>query len=142
MRIALAVDTFIYFANIRPDYKWGYFSNTLVYAFSSPERTEHCVVFWDTKTDDRYVKYVKNLLFIQAAGENCLLVTKSGDDSDKVRARQLVCLFAFPAFLEQSMAHDIYHSPRNQNSCTLPTHVPVYSHFVQCHWFSCGQQIH
>ena len=42
LRIALAVDTFIYFANIRPDYKWGYFSNTLCYAFSTPERTEHC----------------------------------------------------------------------------------------------------
>ena len=84
LRIALAVDTFIYFANIRPDYKWGYFSNTLVYAFSTPERTEHCVVFWDTKTDDRYVKYVKNLMFIRAAGENCLLVTKAGDDSNKV----------------------------------------------------------
>ena len=84
LRIALAVDTFIYFANIRPDYKWGYFSNTLVYAFSTPERTEHCVVFWETKTDDRYVKYVKNLMFIRAAGENCLLVTKAGDDSNKV----------------------------------------------------------
>jgi WD repeat-containing protein 35 len=75
------VDTFIYFANIRPDYKWGFFSNTLCYAFSTPERTEHCVVFWDTKTDDRYVKYVKNLLFIRAAGENCVLVTKTSDGS-------------------------------------------------------------
>ena len=41
-------------------------------------------MFWDTKTDDRYVKYVKNLMFIRAAGENCVLVTKAGDDSSKV----------------------------------------------------------
>ena len=53
----------------------------MCYAFSTPERTEHCVVFWDTKTDDRYVKYVKNLLFVRAAGENCLLVTKASDGS-------------------------------------------------------------
>ena len=56
LRVALAVDSFIYFANIRPDYKWGYFGKTLVYAFTKPDRPEHCVVFWDTKTDERYVK--------------------------------------------------------------------------------------
>ena len=75
LRLALAVDSFIYFTNIRPDYsecalyqwglalplpppdpaavsaplEWGYFCNTLVYAFSRPDRTEHCVMFWDTK---------------------------------------------------------------------------------------------
>ena len=48
LRIALAVDSFIYFANIRPDYKWGYCANTVVYSFSKPERTEQCVVFWET----------------------------------------------------------------------------------------------
>ena len=34
LRLALAVDSFVYFANVRPDYKWGYFCNTLVYAFN------------------------------------------------------------------------------------------------------------
>ena len=29
--------------------EWGYFCNTLVYAFNRPDRTEHCVMFWDTK---------------------------------------------------------------------------------------------
>jgi hypothetical protein len=28
--------TVVYFANVRPDYKWGYFCNTLVYAFTRP----------------------------------------------------------------------------------------------------------
>ena len=28
-RVALAVDSFVYFANISPDYAWGYFGNTL-----------------------------------------------------------------------------------------------------------------
>ena len=49
LRLALAVDSFVYFANVRPDYKWGFFCNTLVYAFNRPDRAEHCVMFWDTK---------------------------------------------------------------------------------------------
>ena len=49
LRLALAVDHFIFFANVRLDYKWGYFAGTVVYAFNKPERTENCVVFWDTK---------------------------------------------------------------------------------------------
>eukprot|EP00741_Cyanophora_paradoxa_P024440 tig00022075_g23597.t1 len=81
LRIALAVDSYIYFANIRPDYKWGYFNKTLVYAFNKPDRPEHCVIFWDTKTDERYVKYVKKLIAIQAAGEHCVLATKADDAS-------------------------------------------------------------
>ncbi|KAK3238460.1 WD repeat-containing protein 35 [Cymbomonas tetramitiformis] len=76
LRIALAVDSYIYFANIRPDYKWGYFGSTLVYAFNKPDRAEHCVMFWDTKSNDRYAKYVKKLINIRACGEYCVLSTK------------------------------------------------------------------
>jgi len=76
LRVALAVDSYIYFANIRPDYKWGYFGSTLVYAFNKPDRAEHCVMFWDTKSNDRYAKYVKKLLSICASGEYCVLATK------------------------------------------------------------------
>jgi WD repeat-containing protein 35 len=81
LRIALAVDSFIYFANIRPDYHWGFFGNTLVYSYKKPDRKEHCVVFWDTKSDDRYTKYVKKLLAIRACGENCVLATKTDESS-------------------------------------------------------------
>lgn len=31
LRIAMAVDSFIYFANIRPDYIWCYFEKTVVF---------------------------------------------------------------------------------------------------------------
>jgi WD repeat-containing protein 35 len=79
LRIALAVDSFIYFANIRQDYKWGYFSNTLVYGFTKADRPEHCVIFWDSKTGDKYTKYVRKLMGIRAAGENCVL--SKADDS-------------------------------------------------------------
>lgn len=75
LRLALAVDSFIYFANVRPDYLWAYFHNVLVYAFPRPEKREHCIVFWDTESNERQVKYLKKLHFVRGAGENCVLVT-------------------------------------------------------------------
>ena len=76
LRVALAVDSYIYFANIRPDYKWGFFGNTLVYAFQKPDKTETCVVFWDVERNQRCAKYVKRLLAVRAAGDSCVLVTR------------------------------------------------------------------
>ena len=35
LRIALAVESFVYFANLRPDYRWGFFAgHTLCYAYN------------------------------------------------------------------------------------------------------------
>nr|XP_006001165.1 PREDICTED: WD repeat-containing protein 35 isoform X1 [Latimeria chalumnae] len=79
LRIALAVDSFIYFANIRPDYKWGYCSNTVVYAHTRPDRPEYCVVFWDTKNNEKYIKFVKSLISITTCGDFCILATKADD---------------------------------------------------------------
>lgn len=64
---------------MRPDYKWGFFDSTVVYAFTKPEREENCVVFWDTKMNGKTVKYVKSLLSIAAAGQHCVLATKTDD---------------------------------------------------------------
>ncbi|XP_067931487.1 WD repeat-containing protein 35-like [Watersipora subatra] len=80
LRIALAVDSFIFFANIRPDYKWGYFSNTVVYSFHKPDRNETAVMFWDTKNDDKVMKYLKNLMGIAACGEYCCIATRMDED--------------------------------------------------------------
>lgn len=79
LRIALAVDSSIFFANIRPDYKWGYCSSTVVYACTKPERQEYCVVFWDTKNNEKFVKYVKSLMSITTSGDFCILATKADD---------------------------------------------------------------
>ena len=46
LRIALAVDSFIYFANIRPDYKWTYFSLTVVYCHT--KQVLYCTVLYCT----------------------------------------------------------------------------------------------
>lgn len=80
LRLALTVDHFIYFASVRPDYRWGFFADTVVYAFNKPERVEHCVVFWNVKTKARVIKFVKNLIGIAAAGEHCVLATKADDN--------------------------------------------------------------
>jgi len=81
LRLALAVDSHIFFANIRPDYLWGYFSHTLVYAVLKKERTEHVVVFWDTQGDEKYTKYIKHVMHIRSSDEYCVLVTKADDSS-------------------------------------------------------------
>ena len=83
LRIALAIDSFIYFANIRMKYNWAYFSNTLVYAYRKPERSDDCVMFWDTRFGEKYAKYVKNLIRISACGEFCALVTK-GEEPEQI----------------------------------------------------------
>ncbi|XP_030213023.1 WD repeat-containing protein 35 isoform X1 [Gadus morhua] len=80
LRIGLAVDSYIYFANIRPDYKWGYCSSTVVYAYTKPERQEYCVVFWDTKNNEKFIKYVKSLLSITTSGDFCILATKADEN--------------------------------------------------------------
>uniref|UniRef100_A0A674PIQ2 WD repeat domain 35 n=1 Tax=Takifugu rubripes TaxID=31033 RepID=A0A674PIQ2_TAKRU len=79
LRIALAVDSYLYFANIRPDYKWGYCSNTLVYAYIRPERLAYCVVFWDTKNNEKFVKYFKSLMSVNTSGDFCILVGKADE---------------------------------------------------------------
>uniref|UniRef100_A0A7S4L907 Anaphase-promoting complex subunit 4 WD40 domain-containing protein n=1 Tax=Guillardia theta TaxID=55529 RepID=A0A7S4L907_GUITH len=79
LRLAISVESFIYFANIRPDYLWGYFSSTLVYAFTIADRVEHCVVFFDTQTGNRTVKFVKTLIRIQAFGDFCVLATRTDE---------------------------------------------------------------
>ncbi|KAM9476708.1 WD repeat-containing protein 35 [Clarias gariepinus] len=79
LRIGLAVDSYIYFANIRPDYKWGYCLNTVVYAYTRPDRMEYSVVFWDTKNNEKFVKYVKGLMSVTTCGDFCILATKADD---------------------------------------------------------------
>jgi len=69
------VDSYVFFANVRPDYRWACFGDCVVFAFTRPDRLEQCVVFWNIKTDERYIKYVKRLISIHAAGDNCVLVT-------------------------------------------------------------------
>ena len=63
LRIALAVDSFIYFANIRPDYKWAYFANCIVYWYNQTDKDNTAVVFWNHKTGEVKIVGNSNILF-------------------------------------------------------------------------------
>lgn len=78
LRLALAVDSHIFFANIRPNYPWAHFSDTLVYSALRKER-EHAVYFWDIQSDEKYTKYIKHVQHVKAADSFCVLSARSED---------------------------------------------------------------
>ena len=72
------------------DYKWGFFGDTLVCAYTQADRSDQTVMFWNTTTDGAadggggvVRKYVKKLLDIKACAENCVLATRADDDPDQ-----------------------------------------------------------
>ncbi|KAH6588195.1 hypothetical protein BASA61_006004 [Batrachochytrium salamandrivorans] len=86
LSIALAVDSFIYFANIRPDYKWSFFAqDVVVYAYHKPEISESTVVFWNTKTNDKNICNIKKLIMITSSSDHCLIISSADDDSQQYR---------------------------------------------------------
>ena len=75
LRVALAVDAYIFFANMRPDYRWALLGGkTLVYAYAKGGRRDHSVVFWDTDTNDRRVQHREGVKQVLGAGESCCIV--------------------------------------------------------------------
>ncbi|XP_052827196.1 WD repeat-containing protein 35 [Octopus bimaculoides] len=83
LRLAIASDHLLYFANIKPDYKWGYCSSSIIYHYTKPERNEICVVFWETVKDIKYVKYMNSFVNIATHGDYCCIVTKSEEMEDQ-----------------------------------------------------------
>lgn len=82
-RISLAVDSFIYFANIRLDYTWAYFNNTIAYVeianqnHQSIEINQSVVVFWDIKNTQTYSKIIDFVLSMASHGEYCVIASES-----------------------------------------------------------------
>lgn len=52
LRLAFAIDAFIYLAQVKQDYLWTSFANTLVYHFHKKNKPESYVMFWDTKNNE------------------------------------------------------------------------------------------
>ncbi|UJR15120.1 hypothetical protein I4U23_002085 [Adineta vaga] len=73
LRLVIAIDNFIYFANCRLDYKWCYIQDTVIYSFYTCTRPEHIVVFWNNKTNEVHYRYVRNLLGIGGYGSYCCI---------------------------------------------------------------------
>ena len=76
LRIVLAIDSNVLFANIQPEYMWSYFNETIVFAYRKPERNDMCITFWNTKINEKSVKYMKSLLHIKSSGDYCVLISK------------------------------------------------------------------
>ena len=84
LRLALAVDAYIFFANVRPNYIWCAGGNTIAYSFQRPDRKEMSVVFWNTNTHEPHTKYLgslsapgistQDLRFLKSNGEFFFLV--------------------------------------------------------------------
>lgn len=58
LRLAITIDSFIYFANLKLDYKWCYFNNTVAYSFNKPGKAEQCVIFFNLKTSEVIKFYI------------------------------------------------------------------------------------
>ncbi|KAI9362064.1 hypothetical protein DFJ73DRAFT_11110 [Zopfochytrium polystomum] len=79
-RIALAVDSFIYFANVRPNYRWTFFAeDVLAYCFSRAGKSDSVLVFWNTRINERHVKIVQRLRYMTSYDDYCVLVMKPED---------------------------------------------------------------
>jgi len=73
----MAVNTALFFANIKPDHKWAYLSNgTLAFAYQKADRVEYTIIFWDTVTGKKSLKFVKALNTIKSSGDLCCIVTE------------------------------------------------------------------
>lgn len=73
LRIALAVDSFIYFANIRPDYMWCYFGKTIAYLNAETNRGSSVITFWDTVSNQCNHKYVDTPIAIASSNDHCVI---------------------------------------------------------------------
>lgn len=74
LRIALAVDSFIYFANIRPDYMWCYFGKTVAYLNAETGKAGNAVItFWDTVSNQCIHKYIDTPIAMAASTDHCAI---------------------------------------------------------------------
>ncbi len=74
LRLALAVDHFIFFANVRPRYVWCHFGNSVAYTYYRPERKETALVLWNVKTHETQVKFLPSIKALHSAGDLCGVV--------------------------------------------------------------------
>ncbi|XP_037297786.1 WD repeat-containing protein 35 isoform X3 [Manduca sexta] len=72
LRLAIAIDSFIYFANVKPDHKYAFYGNTL--SFVSGTET---VTFWDTITHQSWINHIPDVIDMCAVDEYCVIATLS-----------------------------------------------------------------
>lgn len=83
LRIALAVDSFIYFANIRPDYMWCYFGKTVCYLNTDrPKNGAYSITFWDTVANQCNQKTVDEPVGMVSCADHCAIAVASYNGKD------------------------------------------------------------
>lgn len=84
LRIALAVDSFIYFANIRPDYMWCYFGKTIAYLNAEPNKDGSAIVtFWDMVTDQTSQKIIDSPIAMASSNGHCVIAAHCASITSK-----------------------------------------------------------
>lgn len=73
----------------------------MVYSYDRSEQNEHCVVFFETKLEESYQKYVKQLLHITAFEDHCVIVNRADDQAGTVSFNSLE---KFVSFLRYSLS--------------------------------------
>lgn len=87
LRIALAVDSFIYFANIRTDYMWCYFGNTVCYLNADTIKSGNYVItFWDTVSNQCNHKHVDEPVAMASSTDHCVIAVECQNISSKDRS--------------------------------------------------------
>eukprot|EP01039_Chlorochromonas_danica_P006054 gene6054-6668_t len=76
LRLALAVDSFIYFANVRHPYLYTFFRQTLVYTYPNVFKRETHLLFWHTTSGEVQVKSLPNVLLLASRGDICAVVVR------------------------------------------------------------------
>ncbi|ORC82983.1 uncharacterized protein TM35_000791090 [Trypanosoma theileri] len=79
LRVAIAIDAALYFANVRPDYKYTYFNKTVVFAYNRPDRLEDSVMFWNIRSNERVIRHIRGLFHIDSCKDACMIVNSPDD---------------------------------------------------------------
>lgn len=91
LRVAISVDSHVYFANIRPTYKWTYFSKTVTFTNERMTKEGVCVYFWNTSTNTTCTKFVKKLVSMASCEEHCVLAAQNDSNIETERYVLIVC---------------------------------------------------
>lgn len=70
LRLAIAIDSFIYFANVKMDHKYAFYANTLAYVSGT-----ETVTFWDTVTHQSWINHIPDVIDMCAVDEYCVIAT-------------------------------------------------------------------
>ncbi|VDD82634.1 unnamed protein product [Mesocestoides corti] len=78
-RLAIAINSYVYFANLRLKYHWTYSPNahSLIYAFTRSEAHNKIGMFWDIKRGITRLKPVENLMGIAGDGDYCCVTERA-----------------------------------------------------------------